>query len=122
MSKTKNGGSSLGETLRSAFATSVILIAFLVAVAIYKFVMGNPLNFEGGNPDGHPLPGNYLAIIYKGGFIVPLLIMLLLVVVTFSIERFVTLHKIRGKSRINVFVKITGLTRRKQTGSGYCRM
>lgn len=105
MSKTKNSGSSLGETLRSAFATSVILIAFIVAVAIYKFVMGNPLNFEGGNPDGHPLPGNYLAIIYKGGFIVPLLIMLLLVVVTFSIERFVTLHKIRGKSRINVFVK-----------------
>jgi biopolymer transport protein ExbB len=105
MSKTKNSGSSLGETLRSAFATSVILIAFIVALAIYKFVMGNPLNFEGGNPDGHPLPGNYLAIIYKGGFIVPLLIMLLLVVVTFSIERFVTLHKIRGKSRINVFVK-----------------
>jgi len=105
MSKTKSSGSSLGETLRSAFATSVILIAFLVALAIYKFIMGNPLNFEGGNPDGHPLPGNYLAIIYKGGFIVPLLIMLLLVVVTFSIERFVTLHKIRGKSRINVFVK-----------------
>lgn len=95
----------MGDTLRSMFATSVIFIALIVAILIYKFVMGSPLNFEGGNPDGQPLPGNYLGIIYKGGPIVPFLIMLLLTVVTFAIERAVTLRRIRGKSRINVFVK-----------------
>jgi biopolymer transport protein ExbB len=105
MNKKQASGSSLGETLRSAFSTGVIFIALIVAILIYKFVMGNPLNFEGGNPDGQPLPGNYLAIIYKGGYIVPLLIMLLLVVFTFAIERTVTLRRIRGKSRVNVFVK-----------------
>jgi biopolymer transport protein ExbB len=68
-------------------------------------VFGNPLFFEGGNPDGAPLPGNYLAIIYKGGVIVPFLITLNLLVIIFTVERGITLVRARGKGRINVFVK-----------------
>ena len=107
MSKTQkqNDGQKLGDALRSLFATFTILISLIIAILIFKFIMGNPVNFEGGNPAGHPMPGNYLAMIYKGGFIVPILVTLLLVLITFSIERFVTLRKARGKGRINVFVK-----------------
>jgi biopolymer transport protein ExbB len=28
-------------------------------------------NFEGGVNTGHPIPGNYLKMVYKGGPIVP---------------------------------------------------
>jgi biopolymer transport protein ExbB len=107
MSKTQkqNDGQKLGDALRSLFATSTILISLIIAILIFKFVMGNPINFEGGNIHGTPMPGNYLAMVYKGGFIVPILITILLVTITFSIERFVTIRKARGKGRINVFVK-----------------
>ncbi|MEI6059195.1 MAG: MotA/TolQ/ExbB proton channel family protein [Bacteroidota bacterium] len=97
-------GQSLKETLRSAFATGAILIALAVAFLVYYFVLGNPVNFEGGNPDGKGLPGNYLAIIYKGGKIVPLLIALIITLLTFSIERALTLRKAKGTGPANAFV------------------
>jgi biopolymer transport protein ExbB len=106
MSKTeKKGGQTLGQALQSAFTLTAILLAFVIALIVYKYVMGNPINFEGGNPDGHPLPGNYLAMIYKGGMIVPLLITVNLVLLIFAFERGITLNRAKGKGRINVFVK-----------------
>lgn len=101
----KNQGQSLKEALQSAFASGSILIAFIVSILIYKFIMGSPANFEGGNPAGHPIAGNYLAMIYKGGMIVPLLMTCVLVVLIFVIERFVMLRKARGKHRVNIFVR-----------------
>ncbi|OFX76295.1 MAG: flagellar motor protein MotA [Bacteroidetes bacterium GWE2_29_8] len=98
-------GNSMKDTFQSVFATSAILIALVISILIYMFIMGNPVNFEGGNPEGHPLPGNYLAMIYKGGVIVPMLITLLLVVIIFSIERSITIGKAKGKTRLNIFVK-----------------
>ena len=97
-------GQSLKETLRSAFATGAILIALAIAFLIFFYVLGNPVNFEGGNPAGHPIPGNYLAMVYKGGYIVPLLITLIIVLLTFTIERALTLRKAKGKGSANVFV------------------
>jgi biopolymer transport protein ExbB len=105
MSKNNNKGGSLGEALRSMFTLVAMLVAFLIAWIVYKYVMGSPLNFEGGNPEGHALPGNYLAMIYKGGFIVPLLIGVNLILIIFSVERAITIFRARGKGRINVFVK-----------------
>ncbi|HCT30722.1 MAG TPA: flagellar motor protein MotA [Bacteroidales bacterium] len=67
--------------------------------------MGSPVNFEGGNPSGHPLPGNYLGIIYKGGYIVPLLMTCVLVALIFTFERFITLARAKGKGRLNTFVR-----------------
>ncbi len=105
MSKKQGQGQSLKDTLQSAFATGAILIALIVSYLVYKFVMGSGANFEGGNPEGHPIPGNYLAMIYKGGMIVPLLMTCVLVVLIFTIERFVMIRKARGTGRINIFVK-----------------
>jgi biopolymer transport protein ExbB len=42
------------------FASLSIVMCIFVGVLLWKFVMGDPSNFEGGDPEnGHPLPGNY---------------------------------------------------------------
>lgn len=105
MSKNNQKGGTLGEALRSTFTLVAMVVAFIIAWIVYKYIMGAPINFEGGNPDGHPLPGNYLAMIYKGGYIVPLLIAVNLILIIFSVERLITLTRAKGKGRINVFVK-----------------
>ena len=115
MSKTNNkGGQSIGDALKSWFTVAVIVISFVIAYLVYKYIMGAPINFEGGydliknkvpTDKWHPIPGNYLAMIFKGGWIVPLLMCILLVLITFSIERGITLARAGGKGRINVFVK-----------------
>jgi biopolymer transport protein ExbB len=88
------------------FASIVIPLSVLVGVLIYLFILGNPANFEGGNPENHPLPGNYLGVVYKGGFIVPILVSLNLMVLVFAIERFLTISKAKGSKGIEQFVRI----------------
>jgi biopolymer transport protein ExbB len=97
-------GSSFKETLQNVFAVSAILIAFVVAYILFTQVMGNPVNFEGGNNKGAALEGNFLGIIYRGGFIVPVLMTCVLTLIIFVFERAITLAKARGKGRINAFV------------------
>jgi biopolymer transport protein ExbB len=98
-------GSSLKDALQNVFAASAILIAFIVAYYLFTQIMGNPVNFEGGNPNGSPLQGNYLGIIYKGGYIVPVLMTCVLTLVIFIFERFFTLTRAKGKGRLNTFVR-----------------
>ena len=98
-------GQTLKEALKSTFVLLVILLCALAGYLIYSKIMGSPVNFEGGNNAGHPLPGNYLAIIYKGGFIVPLLIAVNLILLTFVIERLIMLSVAGGKGNLNIFVR-----------------
>ncbi|HBE40050.1 MAG TPA: flagellar motor protein MotA [Bacteroidales bacterium] len=98
-------GSSFKEALQNIFAVSAILIAFVVSYLLFVNVMGNPVNFEGGNPQGHALEGNYLGIIYKGGYVVTILMTCVLVLFIFVIERIITLSRAKGKGRLNVFVR-----------------
>lgn len=94
------------EKKSSGFPVGIVLPAILgIAIAIYMFVLGNPANFENGDPAGHPLPGNYLGMVYKGGFIVPLLMTFFLTSLVVSIERFLTLNKAKGKGSIAAFVR-----------------
>ncbi len=96
-------GNSLGDALSSIFSTSVIFIALIIGWVIWTYVMGNPANFEGFNSEkGHAL--NYLGIIYKGGPIVPLLMAVIIVLLTFTVERIISISRAKGKGRLNVFV------------------
>lgn len=90
------------SSLKSAFAGLVIVVCLIVAHLLFHFVMGASSNFDA---DGHPLPGNFLGIVYKGGFIVPILMSFLLIVVTVSIERFLTISKATGTSSVEGFVR-----------------
>jgi biopolymer transport protein ExbB len=97
-------GSSFKETLQNVFAVSAILIAFVVSYILFTQVMGNPVNFEGGNNKGAALEGNFLGIIYRGGYIVPILMTCVLTLIIFIFERVITLSRAKGKGRINSFV------------------
>lgn len=88
----------------AGFAAIVIPVLFVVALVLFFFVMGNPQNFQGNNPANLPKPGNYLGTIYKGGIIVPLLMTVLMMVITFTIERFISLTRAKGKGKISNFV------------------
>jgi len=80
----------------------IITLTIVVGYFVYFVIMGNPANFEGGDTANHPI--NTLGIVYKGGILVGLAIALFLMVVTFSIERFITLGKASGKGSINAFI------------------
>ena len=96
--------SSKLKTAFTGFAGIVIPVLFVVSFILFFFVMGNPQNFQGNNTANLPKPGNYLGIIYKGGIIVPILMAILMMVITFSIERWITITKAKGKGRITAFV------------------
>jgi biopolymer transport protein ExbB len=98
--KKENGSKGGG-----AIAGIIIAACIFVGWIIWNFIMGNGANFEGGVNTGHPLPGNYLAMVYKGGPIVPVLLGLLLMVVVFSFERFAVISKAAGKGNLDVFMK-----------------
>jgi biopolymer transport protein ExbB len=101
MSSQKSGGS-----FSSIFPYIAIPVALIVGVLIYMFVLGNPANFEGGDPHlGHPIDGNLYGTIYKGGFIVPFLIAVNIIVITFFLERLISLQQARGTGSIASFVQ-----------------
>lgn len=97
----KKESSSKGSNV---FASLAIIICLIVGALVWKFVMGDPANFEGGDPEGHPLPGNYFAMVYKAGYIVPVLLGLLLMVIVFSFERFFVISRASGKGNVDAFV------------------
>ncbi|HLN95182.1 MAG TPA: MotA/TolQ/ExbB proton channel family protein [Flavobacterium sp.] len=96
----KDGGSNGGNI----FSTLVIVGCIVIGILVWRFIMGAGSNFEGGTNEGHPKPGNYLAMVYKGGPIVPVLMGLLLMVVSFSIERFFVISKAAGKGPLDKFM------------------
>ena len=97
----KGSGSNAGGMISAIIIVSCIFVGWI----IWNFIMGNGSNFEGGVNTGHPLPGNYLAMVYKGGPIVPVLMGLLLMVIVFSFERFMVISKAAGKGNLDQFMK-----------------
>ena len=102
MANVKNESSSKGGNIFSAIT---IVACIFVGWIIWQFIMGAGSNFEGNVNTGHPLAGNYLAMVYKGGPIVPVLMGLLLMVVVFSIERFMVINKAAGNGNLDQFMR-----------------
>ena len=100
--QTQNSGSS---TAKNLFTPLVIILSIVVGIILYKFVLGAPGNFKDGNPNNDPLPGNFLGIAYKGGFLVPLALGLMIMLFAFSIERLITLGRAAGKSSLDLFIQ-----------------
>jgi biopolymer transport protein ExbB len=111
------------STASNLFATLVIPICILIGILLFIFVLGKPSNFNVDpavaaansklsfafyDADTHtyqPFPGNYGGMAYKGGFIVPILMGMLLMVFVFSIERLIVIGKATGKGSLDSFVK-----------------
>ncbi len=88
----------------SIFASLVIPIAFVVAILIYMFVLGDPSHYKGGDTE-HGDPVDYFGTVHRGGIIVPVLMTFLLCVIIFSIERFVVIGKAAGSGNVDAFIK-----------------
>jgi biopolymer transport protein ExbB len=82
----------------------IIIACVFVGYLVWSLLMGDASNFEGGDSEkGHPL--NTLGMVYKGGFIVPVLLGMLLMVIVFSFERFAVISKAAGKGNLDTFMK-----------------
>lgn len=93
---------------KSFFASITMVIIFIFAILFYNFVLGNPDNFQGGDINNHPIEegvGKWLGTVYKGGVIVPFLMSFFLMVITFSVERQLTIGKASGTGSVDDFVR-----------------
>jgi biopolymer transport protein ExbB len=87
------------------------IICIIAGYCIWRFLMGDQKAFveqDGGFwPDFKTLknPKDTFHRIYTGGIIVPLLIGMFLMVITFSIERFLTIRKALGNGSISDFIR-----------------
>lgn len=97
--------SSGGGSFSTIFAVLLIPLALIVAFWAFYNVLGNPANFEGGDPDGAPLPGNYLGMMYKGGLMVAILMSCFIIAVGVIFERLFTIFAARGKGNVSTFVR-----------------
>ena len=95
-------------------SNSISIIAPIVCLVagylIWRFILGAPENFAkpdltGGFWPSHKGPKGAWYRMYEGGIIVPLLIGCLLMVITFSIERFLTISKATGSGSIAEFIR-----------------
>jgi len=103
--KTNESKENANKSGSGFFASAAILLCLAAGWAVFLFVFGNPSNFEGGDNSNQPIPGNYLGLIYKGGYVVPFLLTLFLVTMTFTIERYFTINKAKGKGNVQQFVR-----------------
>lgn len=93
----------------------VIPLLFVIALCIYKFVLGDPSHFKDGDIAKGAIDGDYYGIVYMGGPIVPILMTCFLIVLVFTIERLITLGKANGTGSIDSFVgKVRGFLDRNQ--------
>lgn len=85
------------------------LLCVITGYILWRFVLGNPDNFEkpgtGWFWPSHEGPKSNLSRMYEGGIIVPLLIGTLLTVITFVIERFLTISKATGTGSNADFIR-----------------
>lgn len=85
------------------FATLTIPICLGVAILIFIFILGDPSHFAGGDID-HGTPDIY-GTIHRGGVIVPVIMSYVLMVIVFSIERFIVIGKASGTGNVDTFVR-----------------
>jgi biopolymer transport protein ExbB len=89
---------------KSLFAGLVIVATLVTSFVLYFFLLGNSSNFSDNNAElGHPI--NMMGIVFRGGIIVPVLMSFFLMVLTFSIERYLTIEKAYGSGSLDSFLR-----------------
>ncbi len=80
----------------------VIAASLVVAACFYSFFLGSPANFA--DAAKHE-PINALGMIHTGGPLVALLISFIIIAVVYSIERFLSINKAKGKNDPVQFIR-----------------
>jgi len=94
----KESGSASGM-----FATLTVPLCIVVSICIFIFILGDPSHYQGGDPNLEP--NDTFGIIHRGGVLVPLVMSYVLMVIVFSIERFIVIGKASGTSSMDSFVR-----------------
>ena len=86
------------------------IVCVVAGYLFWRFILGAESGFKIPSHEGwfwpeHKEPKDALHRIYEGGIIVPLLIGMLLMVIVFSIERFLTIRKALGNGSISDFIR-----------------
>lgn len=86
------------------------VVCVIAGYCIWRFILGDESGFKEPDKSGgfwpqHHKPKGALYGIYEGGIIVPILIGMFLMVIVFSIERFLTIRKALGKGNIADFIR-----------------
>jgi biopolymer transport protein ExbB len=86
------------------------ILCIIAGYCIWRYGMGNPAGFDSPDAAGgfwphHLGPKDAFHRIYEGGIIVPLLVGMLLMVIVFAIERFLTISRALGKGNISNFIR-----------------
>ena len=101
-----NQGNRAGKPKNSSnFLTNFLVVLACVAlgVVIFNFVLGNASNFHDGAT--REKPSNFMGTMYSGGFVVPILLATLLTLLSFIVERALTVIKAKGKMDAGEFVR-----------------
>ncbi len=86
------------------------IVCLIAGYLIWRYILGANSGFKepdlsGGFWPTHKKPINGLYRMYDGGIIVPVLFGLFLMVIVFSIERFLTISKAMGKGNVTDFIR-----------------
>jgi len=88
---------------QSTFVTIVVFTAIVFGIIIWWYLLGNPSNFFDG--ENRMKPNNLMGMMFTGGYIVPALLALSIMVITFIIERTLSLKKAQGRGALATFLK-----------------
>jgi len=111
---TASKSNSTAKTKKSSnlIATIAPIACIIGGYLIWRVLLGSASNFTTPDPDAshwfwpnHKGPKGTFTKMYEGGIIVPILIGCLLTVLTFVIERLLTVSKASGKGNIAEFVR-----------------
>ena len=99
------------QAKKSSNAISLIapVVCIILGYLIWRFILGNASNFDKGTESGfwptREGPHSALSKMYLGGIIVPILIGTFLTMLTFVIERFMTISKANGTGSNADFIR-----------------
>ena len=100
------------QAKKSSNAISLVapVVCILAGYLIWRFILGNPTNFDKTVSNGwfwptYAGPHSALSKMYLGGIIVPILIGTFLTMLTFVIERFMTISKANGTGNNADFIR-----------------
>jgi len=87
------------------FLTNLLVVVACIVVGwvVWKFVLGSTSNFADG--ETRMKAKNGMGTMYQGGFVVPILMATLLTLLSFIIERALTVFKAKGKMDAGEFVR-----------------
>ncbi len=86
------------------FATLTVPLCIVTTICIFFFILADPSHFKGGDVAVGE-PEDVFGIVYRGGYLVPLVMSYVLMVIVFSIERFIVIGKAAGTASVDAFVR-----------------